>query len=50
MSVVGIILVSTAALIIVDIVMYIILGVIEERWEEKFKEDKDDKRRNDKGI
>jgi len=47
MSVVGIILVSIAALIAVDIVMYIILGVIEERWEEKFKEDKDD---NERGV
>lgn len=47
MSVVGIILVSTAALIIVDIVMYIILGVIEECWEEKFEEDKDD---NERGV
>lgn len=44
MSVVGILLVSIVALIAVDIVMYIILGVIEERWEEKFKEDKDDER------
>lgn len=47
MSTIGILLISIAALIAVDIVMYIILGVIEERWEEKFKEDKDD---NERGV
>ena len=39
-----ILLVTIAVLAGIDVVMYIILGVIEERWEEKFKEDKDDER------
>ena len=45
MSTIGIALVSIAALIAVDIVMYIVFGAIDKHWEEKFKEDKDDTER-----
>lgn len=37
MSTIGITLVSIAALIAVDIVMYIVLGVIDKHWEERFE-------------
>lgn len=47
MSTIGIILLSIATLIVVDIVMYIVLGAIEKHWEKKFKEDKDD---NERGV
>ena len=44
MSTIGIILLSIATLIVVDIVMYIVLGAIEKHWEKKFEEDKDDEK------
>lgn len=44
MSTIGIILLSIATLIVVDIVMYIVLGAIEKHWEKKIKEDKDDEK------
>lgn len=50
MSTIGIILVSIAALIAVDIVMYIVLGAIDKRWEEKFAEDKDDTDDDKRGV
>lgn len=50
MNIVGILLITIAVLAGIDVVMYIVLGAIEKHWEKKFKEDKDDERRNDKGI
>lgn len=40
-----ILLVTIAVLAGIDVVMYLVLSVAERRWEEKFKEDKDDNER-----
>lgn len=47
MNIVGILLITIAALAGIDVVMYIVLGTIEKHWEKKFKEDKDD---NERGV
>lgn len=44
MNIVGILLITTAVLAVIDVVMYIVLGAIEKHWEKKFKEDKNDER------
>ena len=41
MSTIGITLVSIAALIAVDIVMYIVLGAIDKHWEKRFEKEED---------
>lgn len=39
-----ILLITIAVLAGIDVVMYILLGAIENHWEKKFKEDKDDEK------
>lgn len=45
-----ILLVTIAVLAGIDVVMYLVLSVAEKRWEEKFKEDKDDTDDNKRGV
>ena len=45
-----ILLVTIAVLTGIDVVMYLVLAVAEKRWEERFKEDKDDTKDDKRGV
>ncbi|WP_295211667.1 hypothetical protein [Ruminococcus sp.] len=42
MNIVGILLITIAALAGIDVVMYIALGAIEKHWEKRFENEEDE--------